>query len=69
MSHKSATQDKPKGRGGKREGAGRKAKHGVAVVTSSISMTPEAWGMLDAQRGAVSQGEWIFGLILKEDTK
>lgn len=69
MSRKAATQDKPKGRGGKREGAGRKAKHGIAVVTSSISMIPEAWRMLDAQRGEVSQGEWIFGLILKEAAK
>ena len=56
-----------KGRGGKRPGAGRKAKHGVAVVTSSISMIPEAWDLLDAQREAVSQGEWIFSLILKSE--
>ncbi len=62
-----STKKTAKGRGGKRPGAGRKAKHGVAVVTSSISMIPEAWSMLDAQRGAVSQGEWIFGLILKAD--
>ncbi len=67
MSRKAATEDKPKGRGGKRDGAGRKRAREEAVTTSSISLTPSGWDMLDAQRGQASRSEWIFGLILKED--
>ena len=66
MSRKAAEKET---RGGARKGAGRKPKHGVAVVTSSISMIPSAWTMLDSQRGDTSQGEWISGLLLKEDIR
>lgn len=59
-----------KGRGGKREGAGRPAAHGQAGVTSGITLPPDAWAMLDAQcAGKATRSAWILGLILKEDIR
>jgi len=51
------------GRGGARKGAGRKPRHGVAVVTGSISLPPEAWALLDAQRGERSRSEEVLRKI------
>lgn len=60
----------PRGRGGKRERAGRKAEHGEPVVTCSVSLPPFGWAMIDEQRaGKVSRGAWILGLALKEDIR
>lgn len=68
-SSKTPAKKAPKGRGGKREGAGRKAAHGEAGVTSGITMPPAYWAMLDAQCGTVGRSGWIMGLILKEDIR
>ncbi len=67
MATKKAKKNKAKGRGGKREGAGRKLAHESKVITSSISLPPEAWDRLDARRGRLSRSGWVFGQVLKGD--
>lgn len=72
MSASSETPSKkdPKGRGGKREGAGRKPAHGQAGVTSGITLPPDAWVMLDAQcAGKATRSAWILGLIEREEIR
>jgi hypothetical protein len=64
-----ATKDKPTGRGGKREGAGRPPRHGSAGIKSSIHMPPEGVALLDAQRGEISRSEWFFRLLTQEDLR
>ncbi len=61
MSRKAAKTDKPKGRGGKREGAGRKPTHGVKMDTRSVTLPPDMWGMIDscAKSMGVSYSEVI----------
>ncbi|NDG72900.1 MAG: hypothetical protein EBY32_16695 [Proteobacteria bacterium] len=55
--------------GGPRKGAGRpkgsksaNAK-GRTAVTRSISMQPESWAKLDRQRGTMSRGKFIEGML------
>jgi hypothetical protein len=48
--------------GGKRPGAGRKAPDGPQV-TKSIAMPADAWRRFDEQRGAVSRGRWLAGML------
>ena len=52
-------------RGGKREGAGRKAGSGAGrtVTTSSLNLSPELWGRLDALRGELTRSAWIAAKI------
>lgn len=52
-------------RGGKREGAGRKAGSGTGrtVTTSSINLPPELWDKLDALRGELTRSAWIAAKI------
>ena len=66
MSRKATSNSKPKGRGGKREGAGRKPKYGVPMVTRSITMREDAWEIVEdeAAREGRSQGDWIQRRIL-----
>ena len=66
MSRKAAKTDKPKGRGGKREGAGRKPMYGTPMVTRSITMREDAWEIVEdeAAREGLSQGDWIQRRIL-----
>ena len=45
-------------RGGKRAGAGRKPRKD-AVVTSSVSMRPDEWLIVDELRGPLSRSEWL----------
>ena len=56
--------------GGPRKGAGRKAggknkapAKGRKAVTRSVSMLGESWEKLDSQRGKLSRGKYIDGLI------
>ena len=58
-----------RGRGGARKGAGRKPVHGAAVVSRSINLPPEAWAMLDAQRGERSRSEEVMRKILRDDLR
>ena len=59
---------KPK-HGGPRKGAGRpkgakgKAAKGRQAVTRSVSMMPDSWVKLDHQRGELSRGKYIEGLL------
>jgi hypothetical protein len=43
--------EKP-GRGGRREGAGRKPKSGENRIQKSVNLTPQAWAALAAQQQA-----------------
>jgi len=55
--------------GGQRKGAGRpkgaagKNAKGRTVTTRSVSMQPETWDKLDAQRGQQSRGKYIADRI------
>ena len=59
----------PDNKGGRRAGAGRKPLHGVRMKTVCVQLPPEGIKLLDAQRGKVSRGEWVLGLLLKEDIR
>jgi hypothetical protein len=52
-------------RGGKRPGSGRPkgSTRGRNTVTCSISMPPDVWRRLDAQRGSVPRGKFIASLL------
>ena len=52
----------PTNRGGSRPGSGRKPT-GRTGTTSSISMPPAVWTMLDAIRGELTRSAWIAGKI------
>jgi hypothetical protein len=60
---------KPTTHGGPRKGAGRKTgsknknAKGRTAVTRSVSMQPESWRKLDAQRGTLSRGKFIESKI------
>jgi hypothetical protein len=60
---------KPTTHGGQRKGAGRpkgaagKNAKGRTVTTRSVSMQPEIWDKLDAQRGTMSRGKYIESKI------
>lgn len=66
MSRKATSKDKPKGRGGKRKGAGRKPMYGAPMVTRSITMREDAWEIVkdEAAGNGLSQGDWIQRRIL-----
>jgi len=59
----------PTTHGGKRARAGRKLgsknknAKGRTAVTRSVSMQPESWNKLDAQRGTLSRGKFIESKI------
>ena len=54
----------PKPRGGKRAGAGAKAKpEGERTVTRSINLTRAQWGKMDQSRGTMSRSKWIAAWI------
>jgi hypothetical protein len=51
-------------RGGKRAGAGAKAKpEADKTVTRSINLTRAQWGKLDLSRGNYSRSKWIGAWI------
>lgn len=66
---KATSKDKPKGRGGKREGAGRPRKYDEPVETRAINLPPTAWARVDALRGSLSESDWFFGQILHADLR
>jgi len=51
--------------GGKRPGAGRKkgTGKGRTAITKSISMSREAWDMIDRARGAKSRGKYLTSIL------
>lgn len=69
MSRKAAPKPITKPRGGKRPGAGRKRKYDEPVETRAINLPPQAWAMLDAQRGTLTESEWVMAQILKGDLR
>lgn len=66
MSRKKAAKQ-PATHGGKRRGAGAPRKYQDGTLTRSISMPPQAWDVLDEQRGDRSRGEHIALTLLKAD--
>ncbi len=67
MSGKTTGNDKPKGSGGKREGAGRKARAPEErLVKKTIGLPPEVWAGMDKLRGRQSRPAWIAEAVRRE---
>lgn len=52
------------GRGGQREGAGRKPKGEGVRVQKSVSLTPTVWDYIDRVRGDKSESDIIEAVFL-----
>ena len=48
-----------------RQGRPKGSGDGRTVEIRSISMTPEAWHLLDQMRGASSRGVWISSAVFR----
>lgn len=58
MSARKKQTPKPRGRQG-----GRRPKYGVPMSGAVIQMLPEAWELMDAQRGDQARGEYVMRLL------
>jgi len=63
MSKKPTTHGGPRKGSGRPKGAKGKNAKGRTAVTRSVSMQPESWRKLDAQRGTLSRGKFIESKI------